>query len=88
MSNFSKNIHTLLTSELFINLLNSQSVKLKELFALINILIKAEIPFDLSYSPGTRREAEAIELSIFINPTTTIDFVITLEPGGSIFGGV
>ncbi|MDK2918722.1 MAG: hypothetical protein PWQ37_1455, partial [Candidatus Petromonas sp.] len=27
------------------------------------------------------------ELSIFINPTTTIDFTINLDSGGGIFGG-
>ncbi|RKD22360.1 hypothetical protein BET04_04820 [Caminicella sporogenes] len=87
MSKFSKNIHTLLASEIFINLLCSKSVKLAELYSLLNILIKSEIPFDLSFSPGTRRTIENIKLVIYINPTTTIDFIIKLETGGNIFNG-
>lgn len=86
MANFSKELEGLLKTDIFSRLRRSNTLKIAELSAIMKVLISADIPFDLVFSPGTRREAAAIELSIYINPTTTIDFVITLEAGGSVFG--
>jgi len=44
-----------------------------------------EIPYDVSFVPGTRKEAASLQLTVHINPTLTEVFVITLEPGSSIF---
>jgi hypothetical protein len=62
-------------------------MRIAELDAVIAILIKTKIPFDVEYSPGTRRTAESAELKIYINPTTTLNFVLSFQPGGSIFSG-
>jgi len=85
MIKFSKELETILKTEIFARVINSDFARLAEVQALLRLFIEADIPFDLAFSPGTRRVAEALELTIYINPTTTINFVITLEPGGSIF---
>jgi hypothetical protein len=87
MAKFPKEFESLLKTEAFIKLLNSDSLLITELCAIMKILVAASIPFNIIFSPGTRRDAPAIELSIFINPTTTIDFTINLDSGGGIFGG-
>jgi len=80
------NIDTLLKTELFSSLFDRDTIKLTELDAILRLLVKAEIPFDLTYSPGTKRTAAALELTVYINPTTTLNFIITLQAGGSVFG--
>ncbi|GBF32358.1 hypothetical protein DCCM_0552 [Desulfocucumis palustris] len=86
MSNIVKELELLFASDVFQSLISSDVIKLNQLNAAIAVLIKLGIPFDLAFSPGTRRLAAALELDIFINPTTTVNFVINLEAGPSIFG--
>lgn len=85
MSDFLKDFQVLMASEAFQVLCNSKFIKINQLFAIQALLIKAGIPYDIFFSPGTRREAAAAELIIYINPTTTFNITISLEPGGSIF---
>ncbi len=87
MTDFFKEFQILLTNKLFKAILNADIIKLNELFAIQALLVKARIPYDLQFSSGTRREAAAFDLTIYINPTTTINFVINLEPGETIFSG-
>lgn len=87
MGSISNDLNTLLTSQVFNNLLNSSNLKIVEFDALITILIKAGIPFDVEYTPGTRRIAEAATLTIYINPSTTLNLTFSFEAGGSIFTG-
>ncbi|MDF2591237.1 MAG: hypothetical protein K0S75_703 [Clostridia bacterium] len=87
MNNISKELSTILASEAFTNLANSKNLKIVEFDAIIALLIKVQIPFDVAYTPGTRRTAESAELSIFINPSTTLNFTINFQAGSSIFTG-
>lgn len=79
-------LKVLFASDIFMALLGSNCVKLAHLNAAIALLIQAGIPFDLSFTPGTRRNAASTTLTIYINPTTTIEFELNFENGGSIFG--
>jgi len=88
ISRASKDLETILGADLFKSLLNNDVLKLVQLQAIISILIKACIDFDLTFSGGTRRSATELELTVFINPTTSISFVISLEAGRSIFDGI
>lgn len=84
MSKYCKNINTILTSELFTNLINSDCIKLSELEAIQKLLIKANIDFDINFVSGTRRTYPQITIKIYISPNTYIDFKITLDTGGVI----
>ncbi len=87
MIKFSKELESILKAEAFTKILNSDFARISEINAILALLIEANIPFDLEFSPGTRREAAALSLTIYINPTTTINFIIPLQAGGSIFSG-
>lgn len=85
--NIHKELESLLATDVFKTLVHSEFVQIGQICAAVTLLIKSRIPFDLEYSPGTRRLAESAELTIYINPTTTLVFVISLESGGGLFGG-
>ena len=87
MKSYKKEIEFILASDAFKSIIDADVIKLCQLNAVLALLIKACIPFDVSFDPGTRREAAAIELVIFINPSTTLNFVLNLEPGASVFSG-
>lgn len=89
MANTNNELGTLLTSQLFSKLINSSNLKIVEFDALLTILIKAGIPFDVEYTPGTRRAAEAAVLIIYINPDTTLNLTFSFDGGGgSIIPGI
>lgn len=79
MAKYSKEIATILASEAFCKISNSDTIKIIELNAAIALLIKTNIPFDVFFSPGTRRDSPSITLEIYINPNSRIKFSITLE---------
>lgn len=87
MDGINKDILTVLTSQAFAGLTSSRNIKIAEFDAIIAILIKTQIPFDVEYSPGTRRLAESAQLTIYINPTTTINFTFSFQGGASLFSG-
>lgn len=78
---------TLFTSQALTRLMYSNNMKIAEFDAILSLLIKARIPFDVQYSPGSRRAAESAEITIYINPVTTLNFTLSFEPGASIFTG-
>jgi len=82
-----KEVLSILSTQTFQRILNNDIIRIGELNAAIALLIKAEIPFDVEYSPGTRRLSPAAELTIYINPSTTINFTINFGAAGSFFGG-
>jgi hypothetical protein len=88
MSGSDQDLITFLTSRLFLNLTNSKNIKIAEFDAIITLLIKAGIPFDIEYSPGTRRLAESAVLAIYINPTTTLNLTFNFQSGSGVFTGV
>ena len=87
MENINKELLTLLGTEAFTNLVNNKNLKIVELEAIMSLLIKTHIPFDITYSPGTRRLAAAAQLTIWLNPSTSIVIDINLQGGNSVFSG-
>ncbi len=85
MATFEKEFLSLLSTDIFKKILSSSNLQLAQLNAVQALLIKARIPYDLRYSPGTRRASPGIDLSIYINPSTTLNFTISLENGQTVF---
>ncbi|ABW18883.1 hypothetical protein [Alkaliphilus oremlandii] len=75
----------LLSTDIFKKMLNNDLFQIAQFNLLITLLIKAGIPFDIRFSPETRRNSASASISIIINPTTTLEFVINFESGQSIF---
>ncbi|NLK51310.1 MAG: hypothetical protein GX295_02525 [Syntrophomonadaceae bacterium] len=74
-----KELEFLLGTEAFKALGNSNTIKIYQLFAVISLLIKCGIPFDLTFDPSTRRDEANAELTIYINPNTSIVFTFNFE---------
>ena len=85
VSFFDSGIASLLSLEIFNQITNNQSISVTKLNFALNVLIKNNIPFDISFSSGNRKDAASVQLTIHIMPTTTLVFVINLEPGASVF---
>ncbi len=85
MPKFYGGLESFFASEIFTKFLSKNTLKIAEITTLLQILIKKEIPFDIVYSPGTRRKSPLIEFTIYINPTTKIDFLISLDSSPSTF---
>jgi len=80
-----KDLINLLSTDIFKKVLNNDIFQTTQFNLLITLLIRAGIPFDVSFSPATHRVASSAAITIIINPTTTFRFIINFEPGQSIF---
>ena len=85
MSLFDSQIMSVLSLDLFRQIANSGEVSLCKVNLFTAMLINNGIPYDLSFVPGTRKEAPAIQLTIHINPTATLVLVVPLAPGSTAF---
>lgn len=82
---FDTQIMTLLSGNIFYKVLNNQSISYSEYSLLTAALVAKNIPFDVAFTSGSRKEAAAIQLTIHINPSMTIVIVISLEAGSNSF---
>ncbi|MCL2049479.1 MAG: hypothetical protein FWG87_12225 [Defluviitaleaceae bacterium] len=82
---FDSHIMGVLSGTLFRKILNNEQITLYEYNVLTNLLINNNIPYDTAFVSGTRKNPASLQLTIHINPTTTLVLVIALEPGSSVF---
>lgn len=78
MADLQKEFINILSCEAFKRFMATE-FKLSQLEALLLLLIKFKIPFDLQYDPGNRRNELSIELVIYITPHSTLNFTIGQE---------
>lgn len=72
-------INKILGSEIFINLLNCDKIKVAELNAAIALLIKCNIGFECQFRPATSIQFGLVELKVFINPRTALTFFFEFD---------
>ena len=82
---FDTQISTILSGKLLQKIVNNQQISMLEYNFLVSALIAQNIPFEVSFSSGTRKNAASLQLTIHINPTVTMVLVVNLEPGASVF---
>ncbi|MCL2578383.1 MAG: hypothetical protein FWE27_10140 [Defluviitaleaceae bacterium] len=82
---FDSHLSGLLSGTLFKKIFNNEQLTLFEYNVLMGLLINNNIPFDTAFVSGTRKNPASLQLTIHVNPTTTLVLVITLEPGSSVF---
>lgn len=75
------NLLNILASAEFNTLLCGGIVKTAEINALITLLIAANIPYNLVFSPSNGRFAKEAVLTIFITPSINLSFIIQYEAG-------
>ena len=82
---FDNQLALIYSNEIFQPVLNGQIMSVFQFNAATNFLIYAGIPYDVSFVPGSRKEAAALQLTVHINPTRTEVFVVALSPGSTVF---
>ena len=82
---FDTQINALLSGALFRKMAANQPLSLYEFNFLTGVLINHNIPFDTAFVSGTRKNPASLQLTIHLNPTATLVFVVALEPGSSVF---
>ena len=82
---FDTQISALLSGTIFRKILANEQLSLFEYNFLVEVLINNNIPFESAFASGTRKNAASIQLTIHLNPSATLVFVIALEPGSSVF---
>ena len=65
--------------------MNNEQLSLVEFNILAGVLISNNIPFDTAFAAGTRKNPPSLQLTIHINPSSTLVLVVALEPGSSVF---
>ena len=78
-------LSSVLSGTLFRKILNNEHITLFEFNFLTSVLINHNIPYDISFASGTRKDAASLQLTIHVNPTVTLVIVVSLEPGSSVF---
>ncbi len=75
-------ILTLFSLDLFRQIATNQDITILKVNAFITLLINYNIPFDTSYSTGTRRDSPGMKIVIYINPSSTL--VLDVSFGGGV----
>jgi hypothetical protein len=78
-------IAALFSFDAFRRLLLNEPVSLIQFNIMTDALVARNIPFDVSFVSGTRKQAAALQLTVHINPSATMVFVVALEPGSTTF---
>ncbi len=81
MPNSKRTLESILALDIIRTLIGANTIEISRLSTAITLLIKAGIPFDVAFTPGTRRTAAAATLTVFINPTTTLGFTFQFQEG-------
>lgn len=76
-----KDIIALLSKYLFKEYDELCTINLNQIHSLINLLVKGNIPFELTYIEGTRAYAKSFTLQITLSPTISITKGFQLEEG-------
>ena len=85
MTLFENQLVTLFSLDLFRQMANNRPISLLQLNIITNMLVERAVPFDISFVPGNGKTAASFQLTLHINPTATAVFVISLEPGATVF---
>ena len=85
MNLFDNQIAALFSYDLFRQLAGNQVMPLYKFNLVTNLLTENNIPFDVSFTSGNRKQAAALQLTIHVNPTANMVFVVQLEPGSTAF---
>ena len=82
---FDTQISALLSGTMFRKVLANEQLSLYEFNFVTSVLINNNVPYDVAFAAGTRKNPASLQLTIHLSPTATLVFVIALEPGSSVF---
>jgi hypothetical protein len=84
LANSIKSLESILSLDIIKSLLRANTLEISRLNTTIALLIKAGVPFDVTFNPATRRIESAAQLTIYINPTTTLSFTFEFDAGPAV----
>ena len=67
-----KELSDILSIDLLRSIANCRRLKIKQLNALISLLIKADINFTLTHTPATASEEATTSITIYLNPNVSL----------------
>lgn len=76
-----QDVLALLSTHIFKECNELTVISLSQIHSIINILVKANVPFTLKVSEGTREVAKAARLTVYITPTMQINKLFQFEEG-------
>ena len=82
---FDTTLSGLFSGTLFNKMLANDPLTLYEFNFVTSLLINNNIPYDVAFASGTRKNAASLQLTVHISPSATVVFVVGLEPGSSVF---
>ena len=85
MSRVDGQIKALFSWDIFRRMSNNQPISLYQFSLIMQMLVDVNVPFDIAFTSGTRKAAAALQLTVHVNPTATMVYVVALEPGASVF---
>jgi hypothetical protein len=77
-------INDILSSGCFRKIIAGQAIQIAEINASVALLIKADIAFDLSFTPGDQRIAKELAMRIYITPAVSIRITVQFEAGSTV----
>ena len=78
IDSFDKSLLPLYLFNLFQTIFENQNVSLMQVNVFTTMLMKYDIPFETSYTGATRKENASVQITVYINPSTTIAFNLSL----------
>lgn len=76
-----KDLMALISKHLFKECDELYNINIAQVFSISNLLIKSNIPYQLTFCEGTRATAKTISLEITLSPTCSVTKVYQLEEG-------
>lgn len=77
-------ISNILSSGCFRKILAGEAVQIAEIDAAVALLIKYNVAFDLSFTPGDQRIAKELALRIYITPAVSVRITVQFEAGSTV----
>ena len=82
---FDNQITTVFSCGILRKVLNNQQISFVEYNILLGTLVQHNVPFESAFVSGTRKNAASFQLTIHINPSSSLVLVVALESGSSVF---
>lgn len=79
-----KEIKDILLIDMLHSIASSKRLKIKQINALISLLIKANINFSLSFTPATQSDEATTSLTVYLRPNVSITIDLDFDGHGMI----
>lgn len=75
----------MLNADIFKQILQNDALTIAQFNTVTALMIRKRIPFDTKYTNGTRRDDPTLEITIYINPNTTLTYSFTSQQSSPVF---